>query len=225
MENFGSKGDTKITDFLEIKDDKKVLLKKHDINKNSLCNNILSGINIEGFIKIYDSESGNIILDKKNAIHFENMSVAIVKSLISNSDGNIYSMAFGNGGTVINATGDITYMTPNTKGAGATLYNQTYIKNNITGLNETYDANNTTEANHINGTTYSDIIITCTLGYNEPTDQSAFDNNSGTDKYTFSELGIVSKDGKLLTHVIFSPISKSLNRSITIEYTIRISIL
>ncbi|AXH72704.1 MAG: hypothetical protein [Caudoviricetes sp.] len=223
MKSFGSKSNIKITDFLEIKDDNKSILKKHDCSKSFDTN--LSKINIEGFIKIYDTDTNDVILSKKNAIHFENMSVAIVKSLISNTDGNIYSMAFGNGGTVVNNTGDITYMTPNVKGSDASLYNQTYIKNNIVGLNQTYDANNTTEANHINGTTYSDIIVTCTLGYNEPTDQNAFDNNSGTDKYTFSELGIISKDGKLLTHVIFSSLSKSLNRSITIEYTIRVSII
>lgn len=212
-----------VSEHVKIKDDNnRVLLNKHENNK---VNNFMCNIKIEGFIKIFDRDTNEIILEKKNAVNFENMSVAIAKSLISNSSGNFYSMAFGNGGTVVNATGDITYMTPNTTGTDATLYNQTYIKSNICGVNTTYDPDNTTEANHIGGTSYSDIIITSTLGYNEPSDQLAIDNNSGTDKYTFCEIGILSNDGKLLTHVIFSPLSKSLQRQISIEYTIRISLV
>ena len=39
------------------------------------------GINIEGHIKIFDPDSGDVYVDKKNAIHYENFSVALAKSI------------------------------------------------------------------------------------------------------------------------------------------------
>jgi hypothetical protein len=71
------------------------------------------------------------------------------------------------------------------------------------------------------------------LDYGEPNDQAAFDNSTNMeDSYVFDELGIKSwsdsgipDTGKLLTHVIFHPIQKSLNRLIQIDYTIRVQTL
>jgi hypothetical protein len=56
------------------------------------------------------------------------------------------------------------------------------------------------------------------------------DTSSGTDgTYVFDELGLKSYsatgNSKLLTHVIFHPVQKSLNRLIQIDYTVRIQSL
>jgi hypothetical protein len=140
-------------------------------------------------------------------------------------------MAFGNGGTSIDPTGIITYLTPNTSGTNASLYNQTYQKivdpNSSTNVDPT---RNFTEVRHTTGQNYSDIFVTCLLDYGEPNGQAAYDTNSdGIKTYVFDELGLQSYsstgESLLLTHVIFHPVLKSLNRLIQIDYTVRIQSL
>ena len=189
-------------------------------------------LHIEGHIKIVDVTTGEILVDKDNGIHFENLSVAIVQSLISGplqtaSPGFIYTMNFGNGGTTVNASGIVTYNPPNIIGATAQLYNQTYSKvvNNQFAADIDTVSNNFTYS-HIPGKAFTDIICVCRLDYGEPSGQLAFDNsNDINNQFAFDELGLFSYSGQLLTHVIFSPVIKSLNRLIDIAYTIRISTL
>jgi len=193
-----------------------------------------SGIKVEGHIKIWDPTSGEIIVDKRNAIHYVNMSIALANSLADRTTGFIHEMAFGNGGTTVDPTGIITYLTPNTTGSNATLYNQTYYKvvdDNSSGNKDT--SRNKMEVRHTAGNKYTDIIVTCTLDYGEPAGQAAFDNTTDfNDTFVFDELGLKSFEGtengstnKLLTHVIFHPVQKSLNRLIQIDYTLRIQSL
>ena len=47
----------------------------------------VSGLSVEGHIKIFSPETGEVFVNKRNAIHYENMSIAIAKSLASSSDG------------------------------------------------------------------------------------------------------------------------------------------
>lgn len=189
------------------------------------------GIHIEGHIKIWDPEHDEVFINKRNAIHYENMSVALANAVANSGSGIISEMAFGNGGTAVDPTGIITYLTPNTTGINASLYNETYIK----VIDDTSSANidplrNYIETRHVTGTNYTDVFITCLLDYGEPTGQDAFDNTSDTKSlYTFDELGLVTRNEsnqkKLLTHVIFHPVQKSLNRLIQIDYTVRIQSL
>ena len=87
-----------------------------------------NGVLVQGHIKIFDPETKEIYINKRNAIHYENMSIALADSLSNQGEGFIYEMSFGNGGTSVDPTGIITYLTPNNTGANATLYNQTYTK-------------------------------------------------------------------------------------------------
>lgn len=182
---------------------------------------------VQGHIKIWCPTTGEVLIDKPNAIHYENMSEALAQSVSNKSTGFINKMAFGNGATSIDNTGVITYLPTNTFGQSASLYNQTYSKvvDNTSALN-TDPIRNYIEIRHTPGTIYSDIFVSCLLDYTEPSGQQAFDNSatmSGT--YVFDELGLLSESGRLLTHVIFHPVQKSLNRLIQIDYTIRIQSL
>lgn len=190
-----------------------------------------TGIHIEGHIKIFDPISKEIFINKRNAIHYENMSVALANSMINNGKGHVFQMAFGNGGTSVDPTGIITYLTPNTSGTNASLYNQTYEKVIDPFSSTNTDASrNFTEVRHVTGTNYSDIFCTCLLDYGEPSGQAAYDTTvSGEATYVFDELGLKSYnptgDSLLLTHVVFHPVLKSLNRLIQIDYTVRIQSL
>lgn len=189
------------------------------------------GFHLEGHIKIYDPETKEVFIDKRNAIHYENMSVAMVNSLSNQGQGTIYEMVFGTGGTVVDPTGLIAYLTPNTIGINSSLYNQTYRKIVDQNASENADpVRNKMEIRHVSGATYSDIIVSCLLDYGEPDGQEAFDNSQDlSGDFVFDELGLkgYSSDGngKLLTHVIFHPVQKSLNRLLQIDYTIRVQSL
>jgi hypothetical protein len=193
--------------------------------------NETGGFHFEGHIKIFDPQSGEVFIDKRNAIHYENMSVAMVNSLSNQGQGTIYQMAFGTGGTTVDPTGLITYLTPNTIGVNSSLYNQTYQKVvDQNSINNVDPVRNKMEIRHISGATYSDILVSCLLDYGEILDQEAFDNSVDlSGNFVFDELGLKSYnpngDGKLLTHVVFHPVQKSLNRLLQIDYTIRIQSL
>ena len=193
----------------------------------------LNGIAVQGHIKIYDPSNGEVFVQKRNAIHYENMSVALAESMANLGKGFIYEMSFGNGGTSVDPTGIITYLTPNSTGANASLYNQTYSKVVADdGLLNNNPESNYLEIRHVTGTNYTDILVSCLLDYSEPVAQEAFDNATNlSSDYIFDELGLRSKSsdpnesGKLITHVIFHPVQKSLNRLIQIDYTVRIQSL
>ena len=191
---------------------------------------------VEGFIKIYDPNNGEIFVEKSNAINYETMSEAIADTLSSRGYGEIYEMAFGNGGASVDATGVITYLPPNVTGQNAALYNQTYAKivddTSVFNLDPT---RNKMTVFHTTGKVYTDILVQCLLDYGEPPGQEAFDNSTQTDSnFVFDELGLLANYGtdangdvitRLLTHVIFHPVQKSLNRKIQIDYTVRIQSL
>lgn len=187
---------------------------------------------IEGFIKVFDPISGEVLVEKKNAIHYENISIAMAQSLSNRNLGYIYSMAFGNGGSSVDPTGVITYLPPNVTGQNADLYNETYAKvvDDNSAAN-TDPVNNNMTVLHSTGKVYTDILVSCLLDYGEPPGQQAFDNSTNFNgEFVFDELGLKcwngsAEDLRLITHVIFHPVQKSLNRQIQIDYTLRIQTL
>lgn len=205
------------------------------------------GIYVQGHIKIFDPTTQEVFVDKRNAIHYENISTAIAYCLANKNSVNgsfIYEMRFGNGGSSIDPTGVISYLPPNTNTQNSNLYNPTYSKIvDDTSSANTDPTRNYMQIRHIPGTVYTDILVSCLLDYGEPAGQSAFDNSQTmTDTYTFDELGLIGRStdgtvdvsgagtftsdtGPLLTHVIFHPVQKSLNRLIQVDYTVRIQTL
>lgn len=192
-----------------------------------------AGISIQGHLKIYDPTSKEIFVDKRNAIHFENFAVALARGVSNQGFGTIAEMAFGNGGTRVDQTGIITYLTPNTVGSSASLYNQTYYK--VVDAKQSTDldpSRNFMEVRHVAGTPYADVLVSCLLDFGEPAGQAAFDNATNSEgTFVFDEIGLRAYSqegagqGELLTHVIFHPVQKSLNRMIQIDYTVRIQSL
>lgn len=169
---------------------------------------------MSGHVFIHDPSTGEVLLDRSNAIHFENMSLAIGWALTGDPRGLISSMHFGNGGSRVSGTGAITYFPTQTVGQDSDLYNPTAsIVIPQGGM----------EVKHLQGTPYTDVIVTVVLDYNWSSGQEAFDNStSANGEFVFDELGLKNETGLLLTHVIFNPIQKSLNRLIEVVYTLRI---
>jgi hypothetical protein len=190
-------------------------------------------LHIQGHIKIFDPQTGEVIIDKRNAIHYENFSIALAQAISNQGQGWIGEMAFGNGGSRVDPTGIITYLTPNSSGINASLYNETYTKVIDANSTENLDpSRNFMTVRHVTGTPYTDVLVSCLLDFGEPNGQAAFDNSTdynGT--YVFDELGLKAYSsngagqGNLLTHVIFHPVQKSLNRMLQIDYTVRIQSL
>jgi hypothetical protein len=192
----------------------------------------LGNMLVTGHIKISDPSTQQIYVDKMNQIHYENFSIALAQSLADTGQGYIYEMAFGNGGSAVDPTGVITYLPPNVTGQNADLYNETYAKivDQDNPLNTDPGRNRMTVL-HTSGQVYTDILVSCLLDYGEPPGQQAFDNSTNfSGEFVFDELGLKAWQGNnqdllLITHVIFHPVQKSLNRQIQIDYTVRIQTL
>lgn len=132
---------------------------------------------IQGFVKIIDKTTGEVLVDTHNDVLYGNMSTALAHALIGNSDSFLYYMGFGNGGAYVGPTGTISYK-PSLGGPGsliknptANLYNTIYVKKLSNDSTDTPDYDPLSRAyipaeNY--ATNYEDIIVDVTLGYSEP---------------------------------------------------------
>ena len=190
-----------------------------------------TNMNVSGHILIRDKETGEELVNKRNAIHYGNLGALIAAGLQNQSNKIIHFMAFGNGGSSVDSSGTVLYKAPNTSESTeptALLFNETFNK-----VVSSTSANNDTANNKIeltSGTNYTDLKITCTLGLSEPSGQENFDTATNQNSnFIFDELGLKgfatsSDNAELLTHVIFHPVQKSLNRVIEVVYTVRIQL-
>jgi len=193
-------------------------------------------VKMQGHVLITDKNTGEVLVDKKNAIHFGNMAFVIASALSHHTlnDSGIYWMGFGNGGSDVLSTGSIKYKATNTgnsKDNSADLYNRTYSK---VVANPTTAGNNSIEVLSNNTGPYTDIQVKCLLDFGEPSGQDAQDTATGDTDYVFDELGLFAyyqdtgtsaldiEESLLLSHVIFHPVQKSTNRQIEVVYTVRV---
>jgi hypothetical protein len=183
-------------------------------------------LHFQGHVKIlsYSDKDGNderVELDKRNAIHKENISIAVARALAGNDNGHIYSMHFGTGGSTVDEAGAISYADPNVVGA-ADLNVPAYFE--VVDRKRGAPEDNITGVRHINGTLFSDVEIRCVLDKGEPIGQAPFDNISYNNEasFVFNEIALKTDDDLLVAHIVFNPIEKTANRVFEVVYTIRI---
>jgi hypothetical protein len=209
-----------------------------DHTKNKADDDI--GLNVSGHILIRDKDTGEELVNKRNAIHYGNMASVVAKALTGQDASFIHYMAFGNGATSVDTSGRVVYKTPRVSEAfesGANMYSRTYWKPISDTTENTDPTNNNIEL--INGASYTDLKCTCTLGYSEPSGQDTFDSSTTNEgEYIFDELALFTypadvsliteeeriNTSTMLTHVLFHPVQKSANRVIEIIYTIRVQL-
>jgi hypothetical protein len=204
-----------------------------------------ANINVDGFVKIWEPDTGVVHLEKHNAVNQEVISYVIAQMLQASVGEYISEMHFGNGGVIIDTTGNITYKDVELNlqtGFSASLFSPTYFK--VVDVSDTVNnddiTKNKVEISHVSGLTYTDLIITCTLDPDQPNaddvgnlvkeTQANIDTGNLTGNFVFNELGLKCKGpddlntGFLLSHIVFHPVQKSANRTIQVVYTLRIRI-
>lgn len=88
-------------------------------------------IQVKGHLQIED-DLGNVLVNKDNAVHPQNMARVIARALANESNNGIHRIAFGNGGTSVDAAFQVTFKTPNDglppdlQEWRSRLYNETY---------------------------------------------------------------------------------------------------
>ena len=182
---------------------------------------------VKGHVHVEDRITGEVLVDKFNAVHNKNMAIAVARGLANDADHQIYKIKLGNGGSAIDSMNMITYLPPNVTGATADLYNPTYEEIIDESQVGTPAENSVTYQESPAPDETTIVICTATIAAGEPAGQDLTDSPGNPDpeaQYAFDELGLFTTDDKLLTHVIFSPILKTANRELVVTYTLTISV-
>lgn len=183
-------------------------------------------VQVHGHGYIID-DLGEVHLDKTNAIHPANIARVLARALANESNFWINKIAFGNGGSVVDAAYNITYKTPNdglppdAAGWRSRLYNETYAEyvneSDITvssGIGAVPGGDPLAVINSMSGPgvvsvdqgLLSQVVITCVLNPSEPLSQyptdiigSAVNNiTEFTDTpFTFDEIALFTSGADL----------------------------
>ena len=167
---------------------------------------------VKGHLLIKD-DLGNVLVDKENAVHPQNMARALSRGLANESNNFVKVIAFGNGGTDINAALDITFNTPNDGQSpdirtwDSQLYNEQYREivddsdSNI-GTGQGSASGDPATVEHVSGPgvfsnelgVLSQVTVNATINRNEPTGQipsGASSTGANFDStFTFDEIGL-----------------------------------
>lgn len=175
--------------------------------------------------------NGTIVMNRRNAVDRENAALMFARALADQPFHTIYYMAFGNGGATVDPLGNVVLNPPVVNGGiSADLYNPLFnvVVDDQVGVSagtvittgtgsETYK--------HTAGTDFTDVIISAVIGKNEPFGYLQYPVGSPElGAVIFNEIGLKLQDGKLITHVTFTPIVKKTSTILQILYTIRISL-
>lgn len=166
---------------------------------------------VRGHLKIQD-DLGQVLVDKDNAVHPQNLARVFARSLANESNYFINRVAFGNGGTTVNAAMQIEYKTPNDgqdpdpAGWESRLYNETYSEiiddsSSLIGTGEGADpTGDPVSEEHVSGPGVrsaelgltSQVTIEVILNPNEPFGQDSQDNAQGNpdSTFTFDEIAL-----------------------------------
>lgn len=181
---------------------------------------------IKGHVKAFYKDNGEVVVDKFNAVHPQNMAKVLARGLANEPNQQIFQIALGNGGTYIDSTQSIVYNSPNIIGLSADLYNTTYTEI-VDDANTSVGIGNSVISQSAPSPDISSLVIcTIQLSANEPAGQATTDGvtTDPNSAFTFDELGLKTVDGLLLSHIVFNPIEKNAQRELIISYTLTVSV-
>lgn len=203
-------------------------VKYMSINEDNMNESLTCSIH--GHITIADKHTGEVLVDKPNAVHYGNISTELAQAFIGTSDSFITYMAFGNGGVIIDSAGNIIYRNPNTslnKNENDQLYNTTLVveltNNASTGVSDpdvTIPGGNTQN--------FEDIVATVVLSSGFPSSEQVMDNAGGisnqnaddsTTTFVFNELALYTGQKDKGNKQTYNDIQTFLNEEDTVLVT------
>lgn len=198
----------------------------------------MSTLEIRGRCIITD-EKGNIVLDKTNAIHPENMARSIARGLAHESNYWVQSIVYGDGGTDV-VNGVRLHKTPNdgifpdVAGWQSTIYNPIYQEvvddhSGLVGVGEFADKTinapvyehdiNSAGVVSLDDGFKSRVVVNTSLNYNEPTTITGgriLSQAISGESFTFDEIALFSGLAKSLWHGYqFADISDKFDSEVT----------